>query len=87
MHIKVLINKQKICTIALDIITYDLLGGRNSNVVGTWTVLLINSVANTGLEAGTVGGITITLFLSLHVDFHPVKGFSEEWPGYQYNFI
>lgn len=59
--------------------TYDLLGGRNSNVVGIRMTLLINSVANTGVEAGTVGGITITL-LSLHVDFHPLKGFSEECP-------
>jgi len=58
--------------------TYDLVGGRNSNAVGTRTILLINSVENTGLEAGTVGGITITRLLSLHVDFHPVKGFSEE---------
>jgi len=56
-------------------------------MVGIRTTLLINSVANTGLEAGTVGGITITRLLSLHVDFHPVKGFSEECPGYEYNFI
>lgn len=72
---------------ALFIFTYDLLGGRNSNVVGTRATLLINSVANTGFEAGTAGGITITRLLSLHVDFHPVNRFSELWPGYQYNFI
>lgn len=67
--------------IVLVIFTYDLLGGCNSKMVGTRTSLLINSVANTGLEAGTVGGITITRLLSLHVDFHPANGFSEEWPG------
>jgi hypothetical protein len=39
-------------------------------------IFLISSVANTGVEAGTVGGITITRLLSLHVDFHPLKGFS-----------
>lgn len=59
-------------------LTYDELGGRNSNVVGTWTTFLIKNVAKTDLEAGTLGGIIITRVLSLHFGFHPLKVFSKE---------
>jgi len=59
-------------------ITHDPLGDWNSNVVGTETTFLIKSVANTGLESGTLGGIIITLVLSLHLGCHPLNGFSKE---------
>lgn len=62
----------------IDLRTYDLLGGRNSNIVGTRMTFLMKNVVNTDLEAGILGGITITRVLSLHFGFHPLKDFSKE---------